>query len=69
VEPAAAVAAAVADTPADLDLRATVEEMWRLDHPDVADVLRALGDHHPDKEIAKAARKAAFKARSRSSAP
>jgi hypothetical protein len=68
-EPAAAVAAAVADTPADLDLRATVEEMWRLDHPDVADVLRALGDHHPDKEIAKAARKAAFKARSRSSAP
>jgi hypothetical protein len=69
VEPAAAVAAAVADTPADLDLRATVEEMWRLDHPDVADVLGALGDHHPDKGIAKAARKAAFKARSRSSAP
>jgi hypothetical protein len=68
-EPAAAVAAALADTPADLDLRATVEEMWRLDHPDVADVLRALGDHHPDKETAKAARKAAFKARSRASAP
>jgi hypothetical protein len=43
--------------------------MWRLDHPDLADVLKALGDHHPDKALAKAARKAAFKARSRSSAP
>jgi hypothetical protein len=64
-EPADAVAAAVADAPADLDLLATVEEMWRLDHPDVADVLGALGDHHPDKDVAKAARKAAFKARSR----
>ncbi|HEU5159826.1 MAG TPA: hypothetical protein VFU43_22715 [Streptosporangiaceae bacterium] len=69
VEPAAAVAAAVADTPADFDLRAAVAQMWRLDHPDVADVLRALGDHHPDKEVAKAARKAAFKARSRPGAP
>jgi hypothetical protein len=68
-EPDAAVTAAVADAPVDLDLRAAVEEMWRLDHPDVADVLRALGDHHPDKEVAKAARKAAFKARSRASAP
>ena len=68
-EPAEAVAAAVGDTPADLDLRAIVEEMWRLDHPNVADVLRALGDHHPDKEMAKAARKAAFKARSRPGAP
>jgi hypothetical protein len=68
-EPAAAVAAAIADSPADIDLRATVEQMWRLDHPDVADVLGALGRHHPDKDVAKAARKAAFKARSRSSAP
>jgi hypothetical protein len=64
-DPAEAVAAAVADTPADMDLRMTVEQMWRLDHPDVADVLGALGDHHPDKDVAKAARKAAFKARSR----
>ncbi len=68
-EPAEAVAAAVADTPAELDLRATIEEMWRLEHPDVAEVLGALGRHHPDKEVAKAARKAAFKARSRSGAP
>jgi hypothetical protein len=68
-EPAAAVAAAVADPPAGLDLRASIEEMWRLDHPHLADVLAALGGHHPDKEVAKAARKAAFKARSRASAP
>jgi hypothetical protein len=40
--------------------------MWRLDHPDVLEVLTLIGDHHPDKKIAKAARKAAFKATSRS---
>ncbi|MEO3812442.1 hypothetical protein ABGB17_25870 [Sphaerisporangium sp. B11E5] len=42
-----------------------IEEMWRVDHPDVAEVLDLLGRHLPDKDIAKAARKAAFKARSR----
>ncbi|HEX6468022.1 MAG TPA: hypothetical protein VF069_02930 [Streptosporangiaceae bacterium] len=68
-EPAEAVAAAVADAPADVDLRSTVEELWRVDHPDVADVLGALGRHYPDKDVAKAARKAAFKARSRGGAP
>jgi hypothetical protein len=68
-EPAEAVAAAVADAPADVDLRSTVEEMWCVDHPDVADVLGALGRHYPDKDVAKAARKAAFKARSRGGAP
>ncbi|MHB9862670.1 hypothetical protein [Streptomyces sp. YIM S03343] len=37
---------------------------WRVDHPATADVLDAMGRLHPDKKIAKEARKAAFKARS-----
>jgi hypothetical protein len=68
-DPAEAVAAAVADAPTDFDLRTIVEEMWRLDHPDVADVLGAIGSHHPDKDVAKAARKGAFKARSKRTSP
>jgi hypothetical protein len=40
------------------------EAMWRLPHPFAGEVLTMLGAHHPDKEIAKAARKAAFKAAS-----
>ncbi|WP_274556928.1 hypothetical protein [Streptomyces spiramyceticus] len=39
---------------------------WRVDHPATADVLEAMGRLHPDKKAAKEARKAAFKARSRS---
>ncbi|MGX1129734.1 hypothetical protein RKD49_001924 [Streptomyces glaucescens] len=38
--------------------------VWRVDHPATADVLEAMGRIHPDKKIAKEARKAAFKARS-----
>ncbi|MGW5350451.1 hypothetical protein ACWERV_08020 [Streptomyces sp. NPDC004031] len=38
---------------------------WRVDHPAAADVLEAMGQLHPDRRAAKAARKAAFKARSR----
>ncbi|WNI14994.1 hypothetical protein [Actinacidiphila sp. ITFR-21] len=38
---------------------------WRVDHPATADVLEAMGRLHPDRKIAKDARKAAFKARSR----
>ncbi|MGW0285243.1 hypothetical protein ACWDXT_19265 [Streptomyces sp. NPDC003236] len=37
---------------------------WRVDHPATADVLEAMGRLHPDKKVAKEARKAAFKARS-----
>ncbi|WP_329340543.1 hypothetical protein OG866_33440 [Streptomyces sp. NBC_00663] len=37
---------------------------WRVDHPATAEVLEAMGRLHPDKKIAKEARKAAFKARS-----
>lgn len=39
---------------------------WRVDHPATADVLEAMGRLHRDKRAAKEARKAAFKARSRS---
>lgn len=42
-----------------------IEEMWRVDHPDVVEVLELLGRSMPDDAVAKAARKAAFKARSR----
>ncbi|MGW5468634.1 hypothetical protein [Streptomyces chartreusis] len=37
---------------------------WRVEHPATADVLEAMGRLHPDKKVAKEARKAAFKARS-----
>ncbi|MET7596283.1 hypothetical protein ACWERY_12220 [Streptomyces sp. NPDC004082] len=37
---------------------------WRVDHPATPDVLEAMGRLHPDRKIAKEARKAAFKARS-----
>jgi hypothetical protein len=45
--------------------QAVFEVMWRLPHPDAHNVLTMLGEYHPDKKIAKAARKAAFKASSR----
>jgi hypothetical protein len=41
---------------------------WRVQHPATADVLEAMGRLHPDRKIAKDARKAAFKARSREGA-
>ncbi|MFH8341205.1 hypothetical protein [Streptomyces sp. AM6-12] len=37
---------------------------WRVEHPATAEVLEAMGRLHPDKKVAKQARKAAFKARS-----
>ncbi|MEV6837450.1 hypothetical protein AB0N17_23605 [Streptomyces sp. NPDC051133] len=37
---------------------------WRVGHPATAEVLEAMGRLHPDKKVAKLARKAAFKARS-----
>jgi hypothetical protein len=39
--------------------------MARGDHPDTVDVLTHLGEYHPDKQVAKAARTAAHKAVSR----
>ena len=44
------------------------ELMARIPHPDAADVLTVIGRHHPDKKIAKLARKSAYKAASRQAA-
>ena len=44
---------------------AVFEMMARVPHPDAADVLTVIGRHHPDKRIAKLARKSAYKAASR----
>jgi hypothetical protein len=41
------------------------EAMWRGAHPDAPHVLSYVGRHHPDKQVAKAARTAAYKANSR----
>lgn len=41
------------------------DEAWRVDHPATSEVLDAVGRLHRDRKIAKEARKAAFKARSR----
>ncbi|MEV5507399.1 hypothetical protein [Streptomyces orinoci] len=42
-----------------------LDAAWRVDHPATAEVLEAMGRLHPDKKVAKEARKAAYKARSR----
>jgi hypothetical protein len=47
---------------------AVFELMARVPHPDAADVLTVIGRHHPDKKIAKLARKSAYKAASRQAA-
>jgi hypothetical protein len=41
-----------------------VAGLWQVSHPGVTDLLTALSDHHPDPAVSRAARKAAFKARS-----
>ncbi|MBT2377291.1 hypothetical protein AMK21_20125 [Streptomyces sp. CB00316] len=41
------------------------DKVWRVDHPATGAVLEAMGRLHSDKKAAKDARKAAFKARSR----
>jgi len=41
-----------------------VAGLWEVNHPAVTDLLTALSEHHPDPAVARAARKAAFKARS-----
>jgi hypothetical protein len=47
---------------------ATFELIARVPHPDAANVLTVVGRHHPDKKIAKLARKSAYKAASRRAA-
>ncbi len=46
-----------------------VAGLWEASHPGVTSFLTALSDHHPDPAVARAARKAAFKARSPTAAP
>ncbi|WP_228983140.1 hypothetical protein [Streptomyces sp. DH12] len=41
------------------------DEAWRVEHPSTPEVLEAMGRLHRDRQLAKDARKAAFKARSR----
>jgi len=42
-----------------------IDLLWQVDLPETPEVLAAIGRLEPDKKVAKAARKAAFKARSR----
>jgi hypothetical protein len=46
-------------------LEPVFEEVARIPHPQAADVLTVIGKVHPDKGVAKAARKAAYKASTR----
>jgi hypothetical protein len=58
----------VAELLPDLPPRAQAElvaGLWRVEHPAVTELLTTLSEHHPEPAVAKAARKAAFKARSR----
>lgn len=55
----------ITDLPVNGDPAGWFGELWRVDHPYTADVLEAIGELHPDRALAKEARKAAFKARSR----
>ena len=43
---------------------AMFEDIWRLDHPRLAELLETLGQHLPDKELAKAARRCLMRHRS-----
>jgi hypothetical protein len=45
-----------------------VAGLWQVRHPGVIDLLTTLSEHHPDAGVARAARKAAFKARTASAA-
>ena len=47
---------------------AMFESMARIPHRDAANVLTVIGKLHPDKKIAKLARKSAYKAASRQAA-
>ncbi len=57
------VAELLPNLPAD-DQAEIVADLWRVNHPGVTGLLMALSDNHPDPAVARAARKAAFKARS-----
>jgi len=64
-DPQDVVAELLPDVPPDAQAE-LVAGLWKVSHPGVTDLLTALSDHHPDPAVARAARKAAFKARSSS---
>ncbi|WP_198659290.1 plasmid pRiA4b ORF-3 family protein [Nocardiopsis sp. FIRDI 009] len=43
----------------------TADDLWRVDHPQAVPALETLGRLHPDRRVAKVARRAAHKARGR----
>jgi hypothetical protein len=67
-DPQDVVAELLPDVPPDAQAE-LVAGLWRVQHPGVTDLLTALSDHHPDPSVARAARKAAFKARSVAASP
>ena len=62
-DPSDVVAELLPDVPAEAQAE-IVASLWQVDHPGVTDLLTTLSEHHPDPAVARAARKAAFKARS-----
>jgi len=46
-----------------------LDRIWLLDHPRLADVLEAIGAHHPVMAVAKAARRALFRHHGRPAGP
>ena len=67
-DPRDVVAELLPDVPPDAQAE-LVAGLWQVSHPGVTDLLTALSDHHPDPAVARAARKAAFKARSPAAGP
>jgi hypothetical protein len=43
---------------------ALLNNLWRTEHPRIVDLLEVIGEHHPDKRVAKSARKALLRHRS-----
>ncbi|MFB9247324.1 hypothetical protein ACFFWE_03725 [Sphaerisporangium melleum] len=48
-------------------LSSLLEIIWKVPHPHVEELLEAIGEAHPDRQVAKAAKRALFKARSKAS--
>ncbi|MFC7385558.1 hypothetical protein [Sphaerisporangium rhizosphaerae] len=46
-------------------LSSLLEVIWKMPHPHVEELLEAISEAHPDKQVAKAAKRALFKARSK----
>ncbi|HEY6422759.1 MAG TPA: hypothetical protein VIY28_05820 [Pseudonocardiaceae bacterium] len=43
---------------------AVLDNLWRTEHPRLAELLQVIGEHHPDKRVAKSARKTLLQHRS-----